>query len=105
MSYVGYYAAFAALGYSTLLVNYRGSLGFGQTMLEVLPGHVGDMDVHDVNDAASFVLEQYPDSFDPAQIAVFGGSHGGLLAAHLSAQFPGKSCAPKIPKKVLFCLK
>ncbi len=28
--YLAYYAAFAALGHAVLLVNYRGSLGFGQ---------------------------------------------------------------------------
>ena len=32
----------------SFLVNYRGSLGFGQTSLHSLPGNVGTQDVQDV---------------------------------------------------------
>lgn len=59
----------------------------GQDFLEALPGHVGVMDVADVDAAVSLVLSR--GRVDPARVAVFGGSHGGLLAAHLSAQHPG----------------
>ena len=36
------------LKYIFILVNYRGSLGFGQTSLHSLPGNVGTQDVQDV---------------------------------------------------------
>ena len=55
--------------------------------MEALPGHVGDMDVNDVNDAASAVIAR--GGIDASRVAVFGGSHGGLLIAHLAGQFQG----------------
>ena len=38
----------AALGFAVLLVNYRGSMGFGQRSIYSLPGKVGKQDVQDV---------------------------------------------------------
>ena len=38
----------AALGFTVLLVNYRGSSGFGQDSVKSLPGKVGTQDVQDV---------------------------------------------------------
>jgi acylaminoacyl-peptidase len=41
-------AIFYSLGFSVLLVNYRGSAGFGQDSIDCLPGKVGTNDVNDV---------------------------------------------------------
>ena len=41
-------AIFYSLGFSVLLVNYRGSAGFGQDSIDCLPGKVGKNDVNDV---------------------------------------------------------
>lgn len=40
-------AIFFSLGYSILLVNYRGSSSFGQNSIDSLPGHISDFDVKD----------------------------------------------------------
>lgn len=37
-----------SLGYSVLLINYRGSSGYGQKFIQSLPGRVGSIDVEDV---------------------------------------------------------
>ena len=109
--------AFAALGYFVVMVNYRGSSGFGQVHLtqmcgplssrhfqasiESLPGKVGVQDVNDVNDAASAVLEEWKGVVDPEQVVAFGGSHGGLLSAHLTGQFPERYKAAGIRNPVI----
>ena len=49
--FVGLFGYFVSLGYHVLLVNYRGSLGFGQDELEGLCGRSGFRDVQDVKDA------------------------------------------------------
>lgn len=81
----------ASLGYSLLIVNYRGSLGFGEEALQSLPGKVGSQDVNDVLAAIDHVIEM--GLADPTKIAVVGGSHGGFLTTHLIGQAPEKFVA------------
>eukprot|EP00040_Diaphanoeca_grandis_P034571 m.214902 g.214902 ORF g.214902 m.214902 type:complete len:784 (-) comp33180_c0_seq1:242-2593(-) len=78
--------AFVKLGFAVLTVNYRGSLGFTNEGVESLLGKVGTQDVADVNDAVTHVLEK--GWADSTRVGVFGGSHGGFLTGHLTAQFP-----------------
>lgn len=42
-----YIAVFYSLGYSVLLLNFRGSSGYGQDSIESLPGHISIYDVQD----------------------------------------------------------
>ena len=73
---------FSRLGYSTLMVNYTGSLGLGADSIQSLIGNVGDVDVKDVQYAAEQVASEFK------HVVVMGGSHGGFLTAHLIGQFP-----------------
>ncbi|KAG0723907.1 Acylamino-acid-releasing enzyme [Chionoecetes opilio] len=79
---------FVALGYSVVMVNYRGSLGYGQDGIDSLLGHCGLTDVDDVHKATLNCLNRYSDVLDESQVFLVGGSHGGFLATHLSAQYP-----------------
>ncbi|NXS69568.1 ACPH enzyme, partial [Pandion haliaetus] len=81
-----YPAALCRMGFAVLLVNYRGSLGFGQDSVASLPGNVGTQDVHDVQLCVERVLQE--ESLDASRVALVGGSHGGFLACHLLGQFP-----------------
>jgi acylaminoacyl-peptidase len=73
------------LGYTLLLVNYRGSIGFGNASLLSLPGFIGDHDVHDCMKALTHTLDA---NTHLARVAVMGGSHGGFLTLHLLGQHP-----------------
>uniref|UniRef100_A0A671R0Z2 acylaminoacyl-peptidase n=1 Tax=Sinocyclocheilus anshuiensis TaxID=1608454 RepID=A0A671R0Z2_9TELE len=90
-------AVLCKMGFSILLVNYRGSLGFGQDNILSLPGNIGTQDVKDVQLAVDSVLKQ--GDFDEQKIAVVGGSHGGFLACHLIGQYPEfyKACVARNP--------
>ncbi|NWR23446.1 ACPH enzyme, partial [Emberiza fucata] len=81
-----YPAALCRVGFAVLLVNYRGSLGFGQDSVASLPGNVGTQDVHDVQLCVERVLQE--EMLDASRVALVGGSHGGFLACHLIGQFP-----------------
>ncbi|XP_077572655.1 acylamino-acid-releasing enzyme-like [Stigmatopora nigra] len=90
-------AVLCRVGFAVLLVNYRGSLGFGQDNILSLPGNVGTQDVKDVQFAVESVLKG--DEFDKQKLAVYGGSHGGFLACHLIGQYPSyyKACVAVNP--------
>jgi len=71
-----------------LLVNYRGSIGYGQRNIDSLPGNIGKNDVEDVVNAIQLVLSTREYQIDKSKILVVGGSHGGFLTGHLIGQYP-----------------
>ncbi|XP_023676839.2 acylamino-acid-releasing enzyme isoform X1 [Paramormyrops kingsleyae] len=90
-------AVLCKMGFAILLVNYRGSLGYGQDSILSLPGNVGDQDVRDVQHAVESLIKL--GEIDEQKVAVSGGSHGGFLACHLIGQFPDfyKACVSRNP--------
>ncbi|XP_068109014.1 acylamino-acid-releasing enzyme [Hyperolius riggenbachi] len=90
-------AVLCKMGFAVLLVNYRGSLGFGQDSVQSLTGRVGDQDVKDVQTAVLQVLQEEP--IDPQKVVLCGGSHGGFLSSHLIGQYPDfyKACIMRNP--------
>ncbi|KAM1724025.1 hypothetical protein ACFX13_022581 [Malus domestica] len=87
-SYSKSLAFLSSIGFSLLLVNYRGSLGFGEEALQSLLGKIGSQDVDDVLVAIDHVIDKGLAS--ASKIAVLGGSHGGFLTTHLIGQAPDK---------------
>ncbi|XP_041046805.1 acylamino-acid-releasing enzyme-like isoform X3 [Carcharodon carcharias] len=79
--------ALCKLGYAVLLVNYRGSSGFGQDSIRSLPGNIGSQDVKDVQYAVESVLKE--GCVDSDKVLLIGGSHGGFIGCHLICQYPG----------------
>ncbi|XP_053932914.1 acylamino-acid-releasing enzyme isoform X2 [Cuculus canorus] len=90
-------AALCRLGFAVLLVNYRGSLGFGQAGITALLAHVGQQDVADTQLAVEQALRSEP--LDPHRLALLAGSHGAFIALHLLAREPERyqACALRSP--------
>ncbi|KAL8272873.1 hypothetical protein Esti_003182 [Eimeria stiedai] len=74
------------LGFDVLVVNYRGSTGFGQDELVSIHGRAGRQDVDDVAGIVKQAVEHF--DYDPRRCVAVGGSHGGFLCCHLIGQFP-----------------
>ncbi|XP_042266087.1 S9 family peptidase isoform X3 [Thunnus maccoyii] len=91
-------AGLAKLGFAVLMVNYRGSTGFGQDSILSLIGQIGSQDVKDVQRAVLTAL-QSDITLDSKRLAVIGGSHGGFLSCHLVGQYPEfyRACAARNP--------
>ncbi|KAM9750956.1 acylamino-acid-releasing enzyme isoform 1-T3 [Menidia menidia] len=91
-------AGLVQLGFAVLMVNYRGSTGFGQDSILSLIGQIGSQDVKDVQRAVLTAL-QNDATLDPKRLAVIGSSHGGFLSCHLLGQYPEfyKVCAARNP--------
>jgi dipeptidyl-peptidase-4 len=73
--------------YYVLLVDIRGSVGYGRDFLSKLVGNIGDIDVEDLVSGVRY-LESL-ESVDPDRIGVWGWSYGGLLAAMSLFKKPG----------------
>lgn len=90
-------ACLCKLGFAVLMVNYRGSLGFGQANIDSLISHVGVQDVEDTQLAVELALQMEP--LDANRVALLGGSHGGFICCHLIGRYPEmyKACAVRSP--------
>ena len=73
-------------GYAVLMVNYRGSTGFGKSSIDSLPTRIGMLDVGDVIAATQDVVAS--GVVDENRIGICGGSHGGFLTGHCTGQYP-----------------
>lgn len=71
------YAALAHAGFTVALVNYTGSLGFGERWVRELVGKCGELDVKDCIGVVEQWVEQRKSSESQGKIFMQGGSHGG----------------------------
>lgn len=69
---------FANRGYACLMVNYRGSTGYGKTFLHAADKQWGLAMHDDLIDSVNWAVKT--GAVDPKRIAIFGGSYGGYAA-------------------------
>jgi dipeptidyl aminopeptidase/acylaminoacyl peptidase len=70
---------FAGAGYMTLMINRRGSSGYGQKFTDEITNDWGGKAYADAMDGVDYTLKKYP-FVDEARMAAAGGSYGGYLA-------------------------
>jgi dipeptidyl aminopeptidase/acylaminoacyl peptidase len=70
---------FSAAGYVTLMINRRGSTGYGQKFTDEITNDWGGKAYVDVMNGVDFTLKKYP-FVDGARMAAAGGSYGGYMA-------------------------
>ena len=70
---------FSAAGYVTLMINRRGSTGYGQKFTDEIINDWGGKAYVDVLNGVDFVLKKYP-YIDGTRMAAVGGSYGGYMA-------------------------
>jgi dipeptidyl aminopeptidase/acylaminoacyl peptidase len=70
---------FSAPGYVTLMINRRGSTGYGQKFTDEITNDWGGKAYVDVMDGVDFALKKYP-LIDGTKMAAAGGSYGGYMA-------------------------
>jgi dipeptidyl aminopeptidase/acylaminoacyl peptidase len=76
---------YAARGYATLMVNYRGSTGYGQTFTDAIMKDQNGGEARDVLAALDAALGRHG-WLDAGRLGVEGGSYGGQLANWLVTQ-------------------
>jgi dipeptidyl aminopeptidase/acylaminoacyl peptidase len=70
---------FSAPGYVSLMINRRGSTGYGQKFTDEISGDWGGKAYGDVMTGVDFTLKKYP-FIDGTRMAAAGGSYGGYMA-------------------------
>jgi dipeptidyl aminopeptidase/acylaminoacyl peptidase len=70
---------FSAAGYVTLMINRRGSTGYGQKFTDEITNDWGGKAYVDVMNGVDFVLKKYSYT-DATRMAAAGGSYGGYMA-------------------------
>lgn len=87
------YLFWATRGFGVLVVNYRGSTGFGRTYQDALNGYWGIRDVTDCEDGVRFLIER--GDVDATRVAIRGGSAGGFttLKALTSSDMFSAGCS------------
>ncbi len=77
---------FTTRGYMVLVVNYRGSTGYGRAYQQALRGNWGVYDVEDAISAAHYLAAQ--GLADASKIVIMGGSAGGYTVLEALCQAP-----------------
>jgi dipeptidyl aminopeptidase/acylaminoacyl peptidase len=70
---------FSAAGYVTLMINRRGSTGYGQKFTDEITNDWGGKPYVDVMNGVDYTLKKYP-FVDGSRMAAAGGSYGGYMA-------------------------
>ncbi len=70
---------FSAAGYVSLMINRRGSTGYGQKFTDEITNDWGGKPYVDVMNGVDFVLKKYS-YIDGTRMAAVGGSYGGYMA-------------------------
>jgi dipeptidyl aminopeptidase/acylaminoacyl peptidase len=70
---------FSAAGYVTLMINRRGSTGYGQKFTDEITNDWGGKAYTDVMNGVDYTLKKYP-FIDGTRMAAAGGSYGGYMA-------------------------
>jgi dipeptidyl aminopeptidase/acylaminoacyl peptidase len=76
---------YAARGWATLQVNYRGSTGYGQKFTDAVFGDQNGNEAHDVLYGVSAALRRNP-WIDRDRLGIEGGSYGGQLTCWIITQ-------------------
>ncbi|MFO7894216.1 MAG: prolyl oligopeptidase family serine peptidase [Longimicrobiales bacterium] len=67
----------AALGYTVLDIDYRGSAGYGRDWRTAVYRWMGGADLSDQVDGAEYLVAE--EGIDPDRIGIYGGSYGGFI--------------------------
>jgi dipeptidyl aminopeptidase/acylaminoacyl peptidase len=76
---------YAAHGWATLMINYRGSTGYGQAFASAIARDQDGGEARDCMIAVDAAIARYP-WIDPERLGIEGGSYGGQLANWIVTQ-------------------
>jgi len=70
-------------GYFVIVINYPGSIGYGQDFINELTGKIGKLDIESCGEYIKNALTEFQQLVNRDKVFIIGGSHGGYLSAWL----------------------
>jgi len=80
---------YAGAGYAAVMVDFHGSMGYGQAFTDSINGHWGDRPLEDLQKGLAAVLERYP-WLDGERVAALGASYGGYMVNWIAGNWPDR---------------
>ena len=76
---------YAAHGYATVMIDFHGSVGYGQDFTDAIRGDWGGAPYEDLMTGLDVLLERHP-FIDPERMAALGASYGGYMINWIQGQ-------------------
>ncbi len=78
---------YAGAGYATVMIDFHGSVGYGQAFTDSISGDWGGKPLEDLRKGLAAVLERYP-WIDGDRACALGASYGGFMINWIASQWP-----------------
>ncbi len=82
---------YAAKGYGVAMINFHGSIGYGQKFTDAISRHWGDIPYNDIMKGLDFILEKHSE-LDKDKVCASGGSYGGYMVNWLAGHTSRFAC-------------
>ena len=81
--------AYAGAGYAAVMIDFHGSIGYGQAFTDSISGDWGGKPLEDLQKGLAAALERYP-WLDGERVAALGASYGGYMINWIAGQWPDR---------------
>ncbi|MEO8746650.1 MAG: prolyl oligopeptidase family serine peptidase [Rhodanobacter sp.] len=78
-------------GYAVLVMDYRGSAGYGRDWRTAIYRNMGHPELEDLLDGKAWLVQQH--DVDPQRVGIYGGSYGGFMTEMALLRAPGEFAA------------
>ena len=78
---------YAAQGFAVVMIDFHGSVGYGQAFTDSISQHWGDRPFEDLQKGWAAVQQKYP-FLDGDRACALGGSYGGYMVAWIAGNWP-----------------
>ncbi len=81
--------AYAGAGYAALMIDFHGSVGYGQDFTDSIRGDWGGKPLEDLQKGLAAALERYP-FLDGDRVCALGASYGGYMVNWIAGAWPDR---------------
>lgn len=81
--------AYAGAGYAVVMIDFHGSVGYGQAFTDSIRGDWGGKPLEDLQKGLAAALERYP-WMDGTRVGALGASYGGYMVNWIAGNWPDR---------------